>query len=89
MTAKTIALQQQHFFHARPAAIIAAAAKSYESVIFVALGVELADAKDPLALMRLSRPGDAPVELFADGPDETYALEGVASAMKQAFSLMP
>jgi len=77
----TIALEQQVLLHARPAAIIAAVAKEYESVVLVSAGTQIADAKDPLSLMRLGcKQG---IELLADGSDEQAALDAVAAVMRK------
>lgn len=87
MTSKTITLASADYFHARPAAQIAAAAKPFKSVVMVTLGTGVADAKDALSLMRLGHPGGTPVELFADGPDEQEALKAVLEAVGKAFTL--
>ena len=49
MITGSVTLDAKDFFHARPAAKIAGTAKTYESVIMVMLGTEIADAKDPLS----------------------------------------
>lgn len=85
MTTKTMVLPEKAFFHARPAAAIALAAKGFESMVMVALGVELADAKNPMALMRMSRLNGRPFDVFADGPDEKEAVEAVEAAIRSAF----
>ncbi len=87
MTAIKLTLREDDFFHARPAAVTAAAAKRFDSVVMVALGTELADGKDALSLMRLSHPRGRDVELIADGPGEAAALEAVAAAIRQCFEL--
>ena len=51
----------------------------------VMLGTEIADAKDPLSLMRLSHPKGAAVDIMADGPDETAALEDISETIQNAF----
>ncbi len=83
MTTRTITLNPGAFFHARPAARIAESAKRFDSVIMMALGTEIADARNPLSLMRLSHPDDSPVELIADGPDEEAALDEVLRVIKK------
>ncbi|MCD8146072.1 MAG: HPr family phosphocarrier protein [Clostridiales bacterium] len=87
MTAIKLNLHEDDFFHARPAAVTAAAAKRFESVMMVALGTELADGKDAMSLMRLSHPRGRTVDLIADGPDETAALNAVSAAIRQCFEL--
>ncbi|MCD8189743.1 MAG: HPr family phosphocarrier protein [Clostridiales bacterium] len=86
MTVIKLNLHEDDFFHARPAAVTAAA-RRFESIMMVALGTELADGKDAMSLMRLSHPRGRTVELIADGPDETAALEAVAAALRQCFEM--
>lgn len=87
MTGRTIQLAPEAFFHARPATLIAAAARRYESVVMVCVGISMADAKDAIALMRLPHPHGAPCDLFADGADEAEALEAVAAALEQVYPI--
>lgn len=87
MVTETITLHEKDFFHARPAAGIASAAKPFDSVMMLMSGTEIADPKDVLSLMRLSHPHGCPVELLADGPDEQAALAAVAAAIREAFPL--
>ncbi|MCD8008370.1 MAG: HPr family phosphocarrier protein [Clostridiales bacterium] len=87
MTTIKLNLHEDDFFHARPAAVAAAAAKRFDSVVMVALGTELADGKDAVSLMRLRPPRGRDVELIADGPDEAAALEAVAAAIRQCFEM--
>ena len=86
MTTRTIILGPDDFFHARPSARIAEKARSCESVIMVMLGTEIADAKDALSLMRLSHPKGSSVDILADGPDESSALEEIVETVQQEFS---
>ena len=86
MITRSITLDSNDFFHARPAAKIAGTANTYESVIMVMLGTEIADAKDPLSLMRLSHPKGSSVDILADGPDETTAITGVIQAIQEEFT---
>lgn len=85
MTTIKLTLNEDDFFHARPAAVVAAAAKRFGSIIMVALGTEIADGKDAMSLMRLSHPRGRTVELIADGPDEAAALEAVSTALRSCF----
>ncbi|MCI8598382.1 MAG: HPr family phosphocarrier protein [Lachnospiraceae bacterium] len=85
MITKTVTLGLEDFFHARPAAQIAAVAKTYESVLMIMLGTEIAEAKNPMALMRLGHPKGAPLEIWADGSDEEAALKAVLEVIKKEF----
>lgn len=82
MVQKTITLDPKAFFHARPSAQIANIAKGFESVIMVMVGTEIADAKNPMALMRLSHPNGSPIDLMADGQDEEAALAAALEAIR-------
>lgn len=86
MITKTIALKADDFFHARPAARIAAASKPFASVTMIVLGTSVADTKDSLSLMRLGHPNGASIDLMADGPDEQDALEAVSTAIQNEFA---
>lgn len=88
MITRSVTLDSNDFFHARPAAKIADTARTYESVIMVMLGTEIADAKDPLSLMRLSHPKGSPVDILADGADEQNALNAVVGEIQKEFSLV-
>lgn len=87
MITRSITLDSNDFFHARPAAKIAGTANIYESVIMVMLGTEIADAKDPLSLMRLSHPKGSAVDILADGTDELRALDAVIETIEKEFKL--
>lgn len=87
MTTRTITLGPRDFFHARPAARIAGTAKHFESVVMLMLGTEIADARDPFSLMRMSHPNGLTLEIMTDGPDEQDAIDAVLDAMKEEFSV--
>jgi len=82
----TSAFPRAGLLHARPASVVAAAARNYESVVMVCMGTAIADAKDPVALMRLGCTDGTSLELMADGPDEAAALRAVLEAMTSAFA---
>ena len=86
MITRSVTFDSNDFFHARPAAKIAGTASTYESVIMVMLGTEIADAKDPLSLMRLSHPKGSAVDILADGTDEQKALDAVVEEIRKEFS---
>ena len=88
MITRSVTLSSNDFFHARPAAKIAGTAKTYESVIRVMLGTEIADAKDPLSLMRLSHPKGSAIDILADGTDEQKALDAIVEEFQKEFSLV-
>lgn len=88
MITKTIEMSSRDFFHARPSARIAGEAKTFESVIMIALGTSIADVKDPVSLMKLGHPKGSPLDLMADGFDEQAALDAVLKTMQEEFTLL-
>ncbi len=87
MTTKTIKLNPEDFFHARPSTIVCSEAKKYKSVILLSLGMEIADAKEVFSIMRLSRPNGRSLDVMADGPDEKDAVAAIEAAVAKAFSM--
>jgi len=86
MITRMIQSNSKDFFHARPAALIASRAKDFESVIMVIVNKETANAKNPIALMRLCHPNGNMVEILADGPDEKAAAKAVAEVIEKIFN---
>lgn len=74
MVSKIIKLDDSFRFHARPAGMLAAKAKEYESVVMLVDGEKFADAKNFLSVMGLGKPGAGQIELIADGNDESEAV---------------
>lgn len=85
MIQKTITLDPKAFFHARPAAKISSMVKDFDSVIMVMVGTEIADAKNPVSLMRLGHPNGSPIDLIADGPDEEAALAAILEEIQNCL----
>ena len=75
MRTKVIRLSKGAGFHALPAGQVAHGARKYRSVIMLQTEERAADAKRPLSVMHLGFPPGGRVEIFADGEDETEALE--------------
>lgn len=74
MISKIVKLDDSFRFHARPAGMLAAKAKEYESVVMLVDGEKFADAKNFIAVMGLGKPSAGQIEVVADGADETEAV---------------
>jgi phosphoenolpyruvate-protein phosphotransferase len=64
--------------HARPAAVLANLAKSFQSLIKLQLGDRQANARSVTAIMGLDVPQGAKVQVVASGPDAAAAVEKLA-----------
>lgn len=71
--------------HARPAGIIAARAKEYQSDITVKLGEETVDMKKVLPLMGLPAKCGDELSVSVWGEDEDQAAEGIRDALRENF----
>lgn len=78
MVTETIPLKKGARFHARPAGVLARRAGKFSCMIMLQTDYGFADARDFLALMRLTPGPCSQVEVLTDGEDEKEA----ASAMK-------
>jgi len=84
-----ISLPNPAGLHARPAAVLAAAAKAFVSEIHLIRGGDQANAKSLVAIMGLStRQGDV-VEVRAAGPDAVQAVEKLAALIAEAAARSP
>jgi phosphocarrier protein FPr/phosphocarrier protein len=68
--------------HARPAALLAAAAKAFASSIEIGLDGRKASAKSPVSLLTLGSRWGSRLTVVADGPDAAEALAAVVSATR-------
>ncbi|MBR7184448.1 MAG: HPr family phosphocarrier protein [Clostridia bacterium] len=70
-------IKDEHGVHARPAGLIAAAARAFSSAVTVACGEKTADGKRLLALMSLgARQGDV-LRFRIEGSDEDAAADAL------------
>jgi phosphocarrier protein FPr/phosphocarrier protein len=83
VTSDTVALPNPQGLHARPAAVLAAAAKRFKAEVRLVRGADEVNAKSVVAIMGLStKPGDA-VHLRAVGPDAADAVAALAKLLAE------
>ncbi|MCY1646502.1 phosphoenolpyruvate--protein phosphotransferase [Caulobacter sp. SL161] len=74
-----------HGIHARPAARIAEAAKTFDAEMALVIGARRANARSPVGLMSLAvRHGDV-VQLLASGPDALAAVTALAELIESGM----
>ncbi|WP_186291229.1 phosphoenolpyruvate--protein phosphotransferase [Nitrospirillum viridazoti] len=86
---QSVVLPLVHGLHARPSAVLAAAAKSYAAAVFLAAQGRRANAKSAVAAMSLGlRHGDA-LTVLAEGEDAAAAVAAVAAAISAGLGEAP
>ncbi|MEA1649179.1 phosphoenolpyruvate--protein phosphotransferase [Nitrospirillum sp. BR 11164] len=86
---QSVVLPLVHGLHARPSAVLAAAAKPYGSAVFLAAQGRRANAKSAVAAMALGlRHGDA-LTVLAEGEDAAAAVAAVAAAISAGLGEKP
>ena len=81
LTSEAIVIPNVTGLHARPAAVIANLAKSFESVIKLQLGDRQANARSVTAIMALEVSQGAKVQVVASGPDAAAAVKKLARVL--------
>jgi phosphotransferase system HPr (HPr) family protein len=79
-----VVVRSRDGLHARPCALIAAAARKSKSTLLVRRGKQEVDGKSIFALMTLVAGGSTRLELVAEGPDAETLLDDVASIIEAA-----
>ncbi len=72
--------------HARPATFFIQKAQSYKSSIWVEKDERRINAKSLLGILALGISKGMSINLIADGPDETEALDGLAELINTGFA---
>lgn len=83
MHSRTVAIGFPAGLHARPAALVAQAAATYESAVWAVKDGQRVDAASPLSLMLLEAGHGAEIEIIAEGEDEVAAAEAVAALIEK------
>ncbi|HOX28633.1 MAG TPA: HPr family phosphocarrier protein [bacterium] len=72
--------------HARPAALLVAEAKKFNSKIIVKCAGKEADARSIMGIMTLGVKTEATIALCADGPDENEAVARLKGLIETNFA---
>jgi phosphocarrier protein FPr len=83
ITSDAIVIPNRTGLHARPAAVLANLAKSFQSAIKLQLGDRQANARSVTAIMALDVSHGAKVQVIASGPDAAAAVKKVAEVLAQ------
>lgn len=80
---RTVAVGSRVGLHARPAAVIAAAAAEQPAVVLIAKDGDPVDARSMLSLISLGATLGDEVTVSAEGPDAAAAVEAIAALVIQ------
>jgi phosphocarrier protein FPr len=83
VTSEAIVIPNRTGLHARPAAVLANLAKSFQSAIKLQLGDRQANARSVTAIMALDVSHGAKVQVVASGPDAAAAVEKLSAVLAQ------
>ena len=86
MYAKDVLVQNKAGLHARPATFFIQKANEYKSTIWVVKDERRVNAKSLLGVLSLGIIGGTTVKIFADGADETEAVEGLVALVNTGFA---
>ena len=86
MCVKDVVIQNQVGLHARPATFFIQKANEYKSSIWVEKDERKVNAKSLLGVLSLGIIGGTSITIYADGADETDAVEGLVSLVESGFA---
>lgn len=86
---RQVAVTHGHGLHARPAAVLANAAKALSAVTHVEFGERRASARSPVAVMSLGVRGGDTITLTAMGEGAVDAVEALARVIEDEINAMP
>ena len=86
MYVKEVLVQNKAGLHARPATFFIQKANEYKSSIWVEKDERKVNAKSLLGVLSLGIIGGISIKIFADGPDETDAVEGLVELINSGFA---
>jgi multiphosphoryl transfer protein len=81
VSSEAIVIPNPEGLHARPAAVLASLAKSYDSTVSLQRGDAAVNAKSTIAIMGLEVDHGDKVSLIAEGPDAEEAVKALAAAI--------
>ena len=85
MKKRKIIINNKLGLHARAAAKIVTLTNKFDSIINIANGEKIADAKSIMKILMLSAPKGTEVKITADGKDELTALDSLEELIKGKF----
>ena len=86
MYVKEVLVQNKAGLHARPATFFIQKANEFKSSIWVEKDERKVNAKSLLGVLSLGIVGGTGVKIFADGPDEIDAVEGLVELIETGFA---
>ena len=86
MVSREVTINNNVGLHARPATFFIQKANEYKSSIWVEKDERKVNAKSLLGVLSLGIIGGTNVKIFADGPDETDAVEGLVELINTGFA---
>lgn len=86
MYSKDVLVRNKTGLHARPATFFIQKANEFKSNVWVEKEERRAVAKSLLGVLSLGILGGTTIRIFADGPDETEAVEGLVALVESGFS---
>ena len=86
MYCKDVLVQNKAGLHARPATFFIQKANEYKSTIWVEKEERRVNAKSLLGVLSLGILGGTTIKIFADGPDESQAVEGLVNLVESGFA---
>ena len=86
MYVKEVLVQNKAGLHARPATFFIQKANEYKSSIWVEKDERKVNAKSLLGVLSLGIIGGTNVKIFADGPDEADAVDGLVELIETGFA---
>ena len=86
MISRDVTIKNNVGLHARPATFFIQKANEYKSSIWVEKDERKVNAKSLLGVLSLGIIGGTTVKIFADGPDETDAVEGLVELINTGFA---
>ncbi len=86
MYVKEVLVQNKAGLHARPATFFIQKANEYKSSIWLEKDERKVNAKSLLGVLSLGIIGGTNVKIFADGPDEVDAVEGLVELINTGFA---
>ena len=86
MYEKQVVVQNKAGLHARPATFFIQKANEFKSTIWVEKDERRVNAKSLLGVLSLGVVGGTTIKIFADGADETAAVDGLVELVETGFA---